>query len=151
VVLVGEAVLTKNVPDITDSLRKAVYASGVRQPRPASAQEMQQLQQQMAPGPATPSMPGGAAAGAGATLEPMAAVPSGAAMPQAGSGAGAAPPAAIPGQRSPPLEVPMAEAVSNATAAPGGRANDFGACVAGSSREAWCSARSATGATITRS
>jgi hypothetical protein len=97
VVLVGEAVLTKNVPDITDSLRKAVYASGVRQPRAASAQEMQQLQQQMAPGPATPSMPGGAAAGAGATLEPMAAVPSGAAMPQAGSGAGAAPPAAIPG------------------------------------------------------
>lgn len=97
VVLVGEAVLTKNVPDITDSLRKAVYASGVRQPRPASAQEMRQLQQQMAPGPATPSMPGGPAAAAGATLEPMAAVPAGAVMPQAGSGAGAAPPAAVPG------------------------------------------------------
>ncbi|RSU17678.1 hypothetical protein CA223_20340 [Sphingomonas koreensis] len=97
VVLVGEAVLTKNVPDITDSLRKAVYASGVRQPRPASAQEMQQLQQQMAPGLATPSTPGGPAAAAGATLEPMAAVPAGAAMPQAGSGAGTAPPAAIPG------------------------------------------------------
>src|SRR3546814_14289436 len=29
VVLVGEAVLTKNVPDITDTLRDAVYASEI--------------------------------------------------------------------------------------------------------------------------
>ena len=33
IVLVGEAVLTKNVPDITDSLRQSVYASGVPRPR----------------------------------------------------------------------------------------------------------------------
>ncbi|WP_210359040.1 type-F conjugative transfer system protein TrbI [Sphingomonas beigongshangi] len=96
VVLVGEAVLTKNVPDITDSLRKAVYASGVRQPRPASAQEMQQLQQQIAPTASAPPMPGPAAP-AGATFEPMAVAPSGAVMPQAPSGAAAVPPAGVPG------------------------------------------------------
>lgn len=46
IVLVGEAVLTKNVPDITDSLKNAVYASGVPRPRQASAEELQQLEQQ---------------------------------------------------------------------------------------------------------
>ncbi|MDF0544837.1 type-F conjugative transfer system protein TrbI [Sphingobium sp. H39-3-25] len=46
IVLVGEAVLTKNVPDITDSLKSAVYASGVPRPRQASAEELQQLEQQ---------------------------------------------------------------------------------------------------------
>jgi len=46
VVLVGEAVLTKNVPDITDSLREAVYASGIARPRQASAAELQRLQDQ---------------------------------------------------------------------------------------------------------
>ncbi|MAX00647.1 MAG: hypothetical protein CMN72_13605 [Sphingomonas sp.] len=97
VVLVGEAVLTKNVPDITDSLRKAVYASGVRQPRPASAQEMRQLQQQIAPAASSPPMPGGPAAPAGATLEPMAMAPSGAVMPQTATGAAAMPPAGVPG------------------------------------------------------
>ena len=40
IVMVGEAVLTKNVPDITDSIKKAVYASGVRYPRQATAQDM---------------------------------------------------------------------------------------------------------------
>ncbi len=70
VVLVGEAVLTKNVPDITDSLRKAVYASGVRPPRQASAQELQQLQQQMAPAAAPQVF-----AGPAATIDPMAAAP----------------------------------------------------------------------------
>src|SRR3546814_8028940 len=39
VVLVGEAVLTKNVPDITDTLRDAVYASGIARPRQASRSE----------------------------------------------------------------------------------------------------------------
>lgn len=39
VVLVGEAVLTKNVPDITDSLKAAVYASGVPHPGQASPQD----------------------------------------------------------------------------------------------------------------
>lgn len=46
IVLVGEAVLTKNVPDITDSLKNAVYASGVPRPRQASAEQLQQLEQQ---------------------------------------------------------------------------------------------------------
>lgn len=46
VVLVGEAVLTKNVPDITDRLREAVYASGIARPRQASAAELQRLQEQ---------------------------------------------------------------------------------------------------------
>ena len=70
VVLVGEAVLTKNVPDITDSLRKAVYASGVRPPRQASAQELQQLQQQLPPAPIPQAF-----AGPAATIDPMAAAP----------------------------------------------------------------------------
>ena len=78
VVLVGEAVLTENVPDITDSLKKAVYASGIRQPRPASAEEMQQLQQQLAPAaaavPQAYAVPP-ATAGAGATIDPMSAAP----------------------------------------------------------------------------
>ena len=65
VVLVGEAVLTKNVPDITDSLKKAVYASGVAQPRPASAAELQRLQPQ--------SAPAAAPQGVGGPLEPLAA------------------------------------------------------------------------------
>lgn len=46
VVLVGEAVLTKNVPDITDALREAVFASGVARPRQASAAQLQRLQEQ---------------------------------------------------------------------------------------------------------
>lgn len=36
-VLVAEAVLTRNVPDVTDEVRRAVYASGVAIPRPAQA------------------------------------------------------------------------------------------------------------------
>lgn len=36
-VLVAEAVLTRNVPDITDEVRRAVYASGIAMPRPAPA------------------------------------------------------------------------------------------------------------------
>lgn len=43
VVLVGEAVLTKNVPDITDNVRDAVYASGIARPRQASAAELERL------------------------------------------------------------------------------------------------------------
>lgn len=46
IVLVGEAVLTKNVPDITESLKSAVYAAGVVRPREASAAELQMQQQQ---------------------------------------------------------------------------------------------------------
>ncbi|ALJ16283.1 type-F conjugative transfer system protein TrbI [Sphingopyxis macrogoltabida] len=62
VVLVGEAVLTKNVPDITDSLRDAVYASGIARPRQASAAELQHLQDQ-------------AIAGAGQAAPPPAMMP----------------------------------------------------------------------------
>ena len=103
VVLVGEAVLTKNVPDITDSLKKAVYSSGIRQPRPASAQEMQQLQQQLAPAAAAapqayavpPAMAGG-----GATIDPMSAAP-----PVAGGQQPMQIPSAMPGV---PTGVPAA-------------------------------------------
>lgn len=45
VVLVGEAVLTKNVPDITESLKKAVFASGVPEPKRASAEQLQRMQE----------------------------------------------------------------------------------------------------------
>lgn len=45
VVLVGEAVLTRNVPDITDSLKKAVFASGVPEPKRVSVEELQRLQE----------------------------------------------------------------------------------------------------------
>lgn len=40
VVLVGEAVLSKSVPDITADVMKAVYDSGVRIPQPASPAQM---------------------------------------------------------------------------------------------------------------
>lgn len=40
VVLVGEAVLSKSVPDITTDVMKAVYAAGVRVPQPASPAQM---------------------------------------------------------------------------------------------------------------
>lgn len=58
VVLVGEAVLTRNVPDITEGLRKAVYAGGIRQPRPASAEELQRLQLQIGRAPPPPQLVG---------------------------------------------------------------------------------------------
>lgn len=92
VVLVGEAVLTKNVPDITDSLRKAVYASGVRPPRQASAQELQQLQQQVAPAAAPQVF-----AGPAATIDPMAAAPQNLGPQQPTTGGIPAAPVAAPG------------------------------------------------------
>ncbi|ATI80548.1 TrbI F-type domain-containing protein [Sphingobium yanoikuyae] len=46
IVLVGEAVLSKNIPDITESLRGAVYAAGVPRPREASAAELAVMQQE---------------------------------------------------------------------------------------------------------
>ncbi|HEX7855088.1 MAG TPA: TrbI F-type domain-containing protein [Sphingobium sp.] len=45
VVLVGEAVLTQNVPDITDSLKKAVFAAGVPEPKRMSVQDVQRMQE----------------------------------------------------------------------------------------------------------
>jgi hypothetical protein len=57
VVLVGEAVLTKNVPDITDNLRDAVYASGIALPRQASAADLQRLQDEAMAGTGQAAMP----------------------------------------------------------------------------------------------
>lgn len=72
VVLVGEAVLTKNVPDITDSLKAAVYASGIARPKPASAEDLQRLEQlgagQLPAQPAAAAQPFGPTA----TIDPMA-------------------------------------------------------------------------------
>lgn len=45
VVLVGEAVLTKNVPDITENLKKAVFASGVPEPKRVSVEQSQRMQE----------------------------------------------------------------------------------------------------------
>lgn len=76
VVLVGEAVLTRNVPDITDSLRAAVYASGVPHPKQASSEDFQPIAQMRAPrsepfqaSPAALSAPAPTA-----TIDPMTAV-----------------------------------------------------------------------------
>lgn len=94
VVLVGEAVLTKNVPDITDSLKAAVFASGVPVPKRASVEELQRMQELAAAQAALaarPAQPGSIdPIGAAQQLVPPAApVPS--AMPeprgQAGQGA----------------------------------------------------------------
>jgi hypothetical protein len=51
VVLVGEAVLSKSVPDITPDVLTAVYASGVKRPLPATPQQMNQMLQGGVPGP----------------------------------------------------------------------------------------------------
>lgn len=93
IVLVGEAVLTKNVPDITDKLRQAVYASGVARPRQASAAELQQLEQQvMMAAPPQAAMPAQGAPPMG-YVDPMATAPMPPAMAPA-AGPQYAPPAA---------------------------------------------------------
>lgn len=66
-VLVAEAVLTRNVPDITDEVRRAVYSSGIAIPRPASPAELEARQaaaaaQAMPPQTVAPPAPAGAAA-----------------------------------------------------------------------------------------
>jgi hypothetical protein len=92
IVLVGEAVLTKNVPDITDRLRQAVYASGVTQPRQASGAELQRLEQQlMAAQPAAPTQAGAAGTASAVEAMPAAPIPT---APPAETGAPYAPPAA---------------------------------------------------------
>ena len=101
IVLVGEAVLTRNVPDITESLKSAVYAAGVARPREASAAELQMMQQQAM---AQSAAMGGPQAGvvappsgsmAGPQLMPGApAAPGGSQMPQAQFQPQAQPPAA---------------------------------------------------------
>jgi hypothetical protein len=52
VVLVGEAVLSKSVPDITADVARAVYASGVKAPVPATPAQMGSMMQ----GPAAPTI-----------------------------------------------------------------------------------------------
>jgi hypothetical protein len=76
IVLVGEAVLTRSVPDITDDLKKAIYASGVPQPRRASVKELQPIQQQAWLGPAGGSPAAAPPAAAGTSIDPMAAATS---------------------------------------------------------------------------
>lgn len=49
VVLVGEAVLSKSVPDITADVAKAVYASGVKAPLPATRAQMGSMMQGQVP------------------------------------------------------------------------------------------------------
>lgn len=60
VVLVGEAVLSKNVDDITDTVKKAVYASGVPVPKRLTAEELERIQQmsvQVQQQPQAPAQP----------------------------------------------------------------------------------------------
>lgn len=60
-VLVAEAVLTRNVPDVTDEVRRAVYASGISIPRPASPAELEARQATAGmPAIPTPAAPAGA-------------------------------------------------------------------------------------------
>ncbi|RVT39604.1 type-F conjugative transfer system protein TrbI [Sphingobium algorifonticola] len=102
IVLVGEAVLTKNVPDITDSLKNAVYASGVARPRQASAEELERLSAQAqalsaAQPQLDPRMSGqmqGQVPGASAPIDPMMAAQGMAAPMQQQSVPQYAPPAA---------------------------------------------------------
>lgn len=97
VVLVGEAVLTKNVPDITDSLKKAVFASGVPVPKRVSVEDLRRMQELAA----------AQAPFVGAQPAPL--VPQGAVDPMAA--AQAFPPAAGP-QSPQVLAVPPSASVS---------------------------------------
>ena len=75
VVLVGEAVLTRNVPDITDSLKKAVFASGIPEPKRISVEELQHLQELSAAQAALASRGQTAAAPQGPIGDPSGATP----------------------------------------------------------------------------
>jgi len=94
VVLVGEAVLTKNVPDITDSLKTAVFAAGVPIPKRASVEELQRLQALssaqagIAVGQSQPALPQGA-------IDPMGAASALPPQPQVQTG--------VPSQQSIPI------------------------------------------------
>jgi len=81
-VLVGEAVLSKNVPDITDQVRKAVYA---KVPLPAAAPAAAAGPQLGAAAPAPVLAPQGMGASAVAAPSPFAGAPVGTAFPGAGS------------------------------------------------------------------
>ena len=81
-VLVGEAVLSKNVPDITDQVRKAVYA---KVPLPAAAPAPAAGSQLGAAAPAPVLPPQGIGAAAVAAPSPFAGAPVSTAFPGAGS------------------------------------------------------------------
>ncbi len=90
VVLVGEAVLSKDVEDITDSVKKAVFASGIPLPKRATSADLQRTQQ--------------------AAAEAQLAVP-------AASAATAASTPQVEAQSGFPAPAPVGEAVSAAPAA----------------------------------
>ena len=69
IVLVGEAVLTKNVPDITDSLKMAVFASGVPEPKRMSVEELQRMQELSAAQSALAASRAAPLAAPGATID----------------------------------------------------------------------------------
>lgn len=94
IVLVGEAVLSKNVPDITDKLKEAVYASGVARPRQASAAELQQLERQALMSAQPPTAVAAQPMAPTGYVDPMAAAPSAPSAPLATPGPQYAPPAA---------------------------------------------------------
>lgn len=76
VILVGEAVLSKSVPDITADVARAVYASGVKTPMPATPAQMGSMMQGQVPAaPAIPPVEMAQAAPVPAAPNPFAAVP----------------------------------------------------------------------------
>lgn len=80
VILVGEAVLSKGVEDITPHVIKAVYASGVKRPTPASAEEVMQSGAE-GPIPQMPVRPAPPQAAAPSAFGPMPEQASAAAAP----------------------------------------------------------------------
>ncbi|TCP66181.1 TrbI F-type domain-containing protein [Sphingomonas sp. PP-CE-1G-424] len=76
VVLVGEAVLSKSVPDITADVARAVYASGVKAPMPATPAQMGSMMQGQVPAaPAIAPVEMAQVAPVPAAPNPFAAVP----------------------------------------------------------------------------
>lgn len=84
-VLVGEAVLSKNVPDITDQVRKAVYA---KVPLPAAAPAPAAAPQVGAAAPLPPAPAADPSALASAAPSPFAAAPAASAFAGAGPASG---------------------------------------------------------------
>lgn len=95
VVLVGEAVLTRNVPDITESLKKAVFASGVPMPKRASADELQRMQELSAAQAALAAAQQASPASPGA-IDPMTAAAQGLPQPDSSATHPTSPPPAGP-------------------------------------------------------
>lgn len=105
VVLVGEAVLSKSVPDITADVARAVYASGVKTPVPATPAQMGSMMQGRAP--AAPAM---------APVEMAQVAP----VPAAPNPFAAVPPPGAP-QEAAPVDPSVAGAMVSSFGGPGGR------------------------------